>query len=54
MIELDPSFRPVRTREGYLPFENLGVIGDGSRAFSHIGVIVSGVTPARARAGALS
>jgi hypothetical protein len=32
MIELDPSSRPVRTREGYLQFEDVGVIGDGSTA----------------------
>jgi len=30
MLEPDPSFRPVRTRDGYLPLEDLGVIGDGS------------------------
>jgi GH15 family glucan-1,4-alpha-glucosidase len=30
MLESDPSFRPVRTRDGYLPLEDLGLIGDGS------------------------
>ena len=32
MIELDPPFRPIRTKDGYLPLEDLGVIGDGSTA----------------------
>ena len=32
MLEPDPSFRPVRTRDGYLPLEDLGMIGDGSTA----------------------
>ena len=30
MLEPDPSFRPVRTRDGYPPLEDLGLIGDGS------------------------
>ena len=30
MLQPDPSFRPVRTRDGYLPLEDLGLIGDGS------------------------
>jgi GH15 family glucan-1,4-alpha-glucosidase len=30
MLEHDPTFRPVRTRDGYLPLEDLGLIGDGS------------------------
>jgi alpha,alpha-trehalase len=30
MLEPDPSFRPVRFRDGYLPLEDLGLIGDGS------------------------
>jgi GH15 family glucan-1,4-alpha-glucosidase len=30
MIEPDPSFRPVRARDGYPPLEDLGLIGDGS------------------------
>ncbi len=30
MLESDPSFRPVRSRDGYLPLEDLGLIGDGS------------------------
>jgi GH15 family glucan-1,4-alpha-glucosidase len=30
MLEPDPSFRPVRTRDGYLPLEDLGLIGDGT------------------------
>jgi alpha,alpha-trehalase len=30
MLEPDPAFRPVRTRDGYLPLEDLGLIGDGS------------------------
>src|SRR5499425_2301533 len=29
MLETDPSFRPVRAREGYPPLEDLGLIGDG-------------------------
>jgi len=79
MLEPDPPFRPVRTRDGYLPLEDVGLIGDccapgpahwaccrskstrrrassaGNypQAFSHIGVIASGVTLARARAGEL-
>ncbi|MBO0776178.1 MAG: glycoside hydrolase family 15 protein [Actinobacteria bacterium] len=32
MLELDPSFRPVRTRDGYPQLEDLGLIGDGSTA----------------------
>ena len=30
MLEPDPSFRPARTRDYYLPPEDLGLIGDGS------------------------
>jgi alpha,alpha-trehalase len=30
MLEPDPSFRPVRARDGYLPLEDLGLIGDGA------------------------
>jgi Domain of unknown function (DUF5911)/Glycosyl hydrolases family 15 len=30
MLETDPSFRPVRLREGYPPLEDLGLIGDGA------------------------
>src|SRR5262252_2935453 len=30
MLETDPSFRPIRVREGYPPLEDLGLIGDGS------------------------
>ncbi|MEU6720883.1 glycoside hydrolase family 15 protein [Nonomuraea sp. NPDC046802] len=30
MLDLDPSFRPVLRRDGYLPLEDLGVIGDGT------------------------
>ncbi|MFI5614069.1 glycoside hydrolase family 15 protein [Amycolatopsis sp. NPDC051903] len=29
-LEPDPPFRPVRTRDGYPPLEDLGLIGDGS------------------------
>jgi alpha,alpha-trehalase len=32
MLEPDPSFRPVRFRDGYPPLEDLGLIGDGSAA----------------------
>src|SRR5690242_13123629 len=32
MLDLDPSFRPVRRRDGYLPLEDLGLIGDGATA----------------------
>ncbi len=30
MLDLDPAFRPVRTRDGYLPLEDFGLIGDGA------------------------
>jgi alpha,alpha-trehalase len=30
MLELDPVFRPVRQHGGYLPLEDLGLIGDGA------------------------
>lgn len=30
MLDTDPSFRPVRLREGYPPLEDLGLIGDGA------------------------
>ena len=30
MLETNPSFRPVRVREGYPPLEDLGLIGDGA------------------------
>ncbi|MGW3347052.1 glycoside hydrolase family 15 protein [Nonomuraea rubra] len=32
MIDLDPPFRPVRRQAGYLPLEDLGLIGDGTTA----------------------
>ena len=32
MYDPDPPFRPVRARGGYLPLEDLGLIGDGSTA----------------------
>src|SRR5688500_3605142 len=32
MLERDPSFRPVRRRDGYLPLEDLGLIGGGATA----------------------
>ncbi|NUR85361.1 MAG: glycoside hydrolase family 15 protein, partial [Nonomuraea sp.] len=32
MLDLDPPFRPVRRAEGYLPLEDLGLIGDGTTA----------------------
>ncbi|HEY2527150.1 MAG TPA: glycoside hydrolase family 15 protein [Xanthobacteraceae bacterium] len=32
MIELDARFRPVRRLSGYLPLEDLGLIGDGATA----------------------
>ncbi|MFI7612026.1 glycoside hydrolase family 15 protein [Nonomuraea terrae] len=32
MLELDPPFRPVRRLDGYLPLEDLGIIGDGATA----------------------
>ncbi len=51
MFEPDPSFRAVHTRDGYPPLEDLGLIGDGSTV-ALIGVVASGVTLARARAGA--
>jgi alpha,alpha-trehalase len=30
MLETNPSFRPVRVRDGYPPLEDLGLIGDGA------------------------
>ena len=30
MLDLDPAFRPVRRRDGYLRLEDLGLIGDGA------------------------
>ncbi len=30
MLEPNPAFRPPRTRDGYPPLEDLGLIGDGS------------------------
>ena len=30
MLDADASFRPVRRRDGYLPLEDLGLIGDGT------------------------
>ncbi|MGP3915559.1 glycoside hydrolase family 15 protein [Nonomuraea sp. 10N515B] len=30
MLDPDPPFRPVRTRDGYVPLEDLGLIGDGA------------------------
>ncbi|HEY1274024.1 MAG TPA: glycoside hydrolase family 15 protein [Thermoleophilaceae bacterium] len=32
MFDADPSFRPVRRRDGYLALEDMGLIGDGSTA----------------------
>ncbi len=32
MLELDPTFRPIRRLDGYLPLEDLGLIGDGATA----------------------
>jgi alpha,alpha-trehalase len=32
MFDPDPTFRPVRTRDGYLALEDLGLIGDGETA----------------------
>lgn len=32
MLDPDPPFRPVRRRDGYLPLEDLGLIGDGATA----------------------
>ncbi len=32
MLDTDPPFRPVRREEGYLPLEDLGLIGDGETA----------------------
>ncbi|MET7355599.1 glycoside hydrolase family 15 protein [Streptomyces mirabilis] len=32
MHDPDPPFRPIRHREGYLPLEDLGLIGDGATA----------------------
>lgn len=30
MLDLDPPFRPIRRRDGYLRLEDLGLIGDGA------------------------
>ena len=30
MLELEPTFRPVQRLSGYLPLEDLGLIGDGA------------------------
>src|SRR5262245_24726933 len=30
MLELGPKFRPVRRHSGYIPLEDLGLIGDGA------------------------
>jgi GH15 family glucan-1,4-alpha-glucosidase len=32
MFDPDPASRPIRTRDGYLPLEDLGLIGDGETA----------------------
>src|SRR3569833_108732 len=32
MLDLDPPFRPVRLHGGYLPLEDLGLLGDGATA----------------------
>jgi alpha,alpha-trehalase len=32
MLNLEPSFRPIRRPDGYLPLEDLGLIGDGATA----------------------
>ncbi len=32
MLDLQPTFRPVRRLAGYLPLEDLGLIGDGATA----------------------
>jgi alpha,alpha-trehalase len=32
MLDLEPAFRPVRRLDGYLPLEDLGLIGDGATA----------------------
>jgi alpha,alpha-trehalase len=32
VLRPDPSFRPVRRRDGYLALEDLGLIGDGTTA----------------------
>jgi GH15 family glucan-1,4-alpha-glucosidase len=32
MLDLDPSFRPIRRADGYPPLEDLGLIGDGATA----------------------
>jgi threonine dehydrogenase-like Zn-dependent dehydrogenase len=30
MLELNPPFRAIQRRDGYLPLEDMGLIGDGS------------------------
>ncbi|WP_426512479.1 glycoside hydrolase family 15 protein [Dactylosporangium sp. McL0621] len=32
MLDLEPSFRPLRLRDGFPPLEDLGLIGDGATA----------------------
>jgi hypothetical protein len=52
MLEPDPSFRPARTRDGYPPLEDLGLIGDGSTVASDGGqfsITPEGPTEARQR-----
>ena len=57
MLETDPSFQPVRVCEGYPPLEDLdpstgAFVGNFPQAFSHIGIIASGVTLARSAGAA--
>lgn len=30
MLDLNPPFRAIRRREGYVPLEDMGLIGDGN------------------------
>jgi hypothetical protein len=32
MLDFQPTFRPVRRSAGYLPLEDLGLIGEGATA----------------------
>jgi hypothetical protein len=32
VLETEPAFRPLAYRDGYLPHEDLGLIGDGATA----------------------
>jgi hypothetical protein len=52
VLEPDLSFRPARTRDGYPPLEDLGLIGDGSTVAlggGQFSIIPGSLTEARQR-----